>query len=117
VSRTTQFIGLSANAQDFLYKNSSQVRRITMQENTKGQMEITQDIMVSVLPEHEIYAHAAGMFEGDEIPLYKYFIDGHWWFERVQFQEWSSGPVIATRLKADDGRVWEWTYEDYKIYL
>jgi len=46
-----------------------------------------------------------GMF-GDEYPLYKYtFPDGRVFFERVQAETWSSGPVFFLALQDEEG---EW---------
>lgn len=115
--RCTQFIGLPAIALEFLNKNASSRRKIILIENENGKMQIQMDGKETLLPHSEVYAYAGGMFADDECPLHKYFVDGQWWYEKVQFSVWSSGPVIATKLVSENEDTYEWAYEDYSKFL
>lgn len=77
MARTTQFIGLSPGALTHVAKSTQHY------------------------PSPE---SAIGMF-GEEIPLCEYeFPDGKVLQERVQCEQWHSGPMIFTALKGDDGQ-------------
>lgn len=115
--RATQFVGLSPSATEFITSNSSRRREVLLRENNAGMMQVVYDDTRIVLPDSKVYSTFEGMCF-DEFPLMKYFINGQWWFEKVQFSEWSSGPVIATKLVSEDGEnEFSWTEEEYEKLL
>lgn len=120
MSRSTQFVGLPQAALEFINQHCSLKRRIIMQENDCAQFEVIKDTYEYIPPESEIYAVTYGIFE-EEIPLLRHNINGTWWLEKVQFAEWSSGPVIATMLVSEkdyeEKYALKWSYEEYAKFL
>jgi hypothetical protein len=99
--RTTQFIGLSEEAKTYLASFGQEyVLRVTLEINEDGDSKIlsSQKIKKNLVKEIPNQRITLGMFE-EEIGLSDYILpDGTRLEEHVQFEEWSSGPVIATGL-------------------
>jgi len=119
--RTTQFIGLSSKALEYIKSHGQEeVRKVVLEFYEDGNSKIVSDlkIMRNLAVRKETGRCTKGMFDED-IPLAEYFLpNGTILEERVQFSEWSSGPVIATGLYLPEGElVIGWNEQEYEEYL
>ena len=107
MSRSTQFIGLSQEALQFVNENCYKEPVVTCDccGHSKGGQFIT-----------KLNRHTVGMFE-EELPLTTFFINKDGWAKEVkeveQCSPWSSGPMIFTHLQLEDGSfVGSWKQEE-----
>lgn len=114
--RSTQYLGLPAEALEYINTFAVKRRRIILEEGVDGIMRVIQDQVISIPPQSDTWSSTYGMYE-EEIPLVHYVLNGVDWYEEVQFADWSSGPVIATKLVTKEGRGFLWSDEDYQKYL
>lgn len=98
--RTTQWIGLSPRARNFIDGHNVMCREVTVRSWPDGRLEVTEPVQVSVSRvKKEQWGCTYGMFD-EEIPLHKYtFPDGSVLYEVVFAEPWSSGPCIFTTLR------------------
>lgn len=119
--RTTQFIGLSSKAREYIQSHGQEeVRKVVLEFYEDGNSKIVSDckIMRNLAVRKETGRYTQGMFD-EHIPLADYFLpNGTILEERVQFSEWSNGPVIATGLYLPEGElVVGWDEQEYEEYL
>ena len=101
--RTTQFIGLSSKAKNFLSENAEH----DMFKLTKNLDEVVRTWSEPKRVEGKFSTE--GMFE-EKIQLKSFVLkDGRIVHENVQAEIWSSGPMIYTHLVDNDGEVIEGT--------
>lgn len=116
--RCTQFLGLSPKAKAYI--DSFGFYKVRVAEYL--QLDEGDEILLSekFVSRHVVDAKpsnrfALGMFEDEKIPLMDFTLPGgtvlH---EKVQYETWSSGPVIATALyDNNDNLVVGWDYQEY----
>ena len=127
MSRSTQIMGLSDRAREFLKCNVESVPFETCPEcGTRRQsrafltalklegLEVEGGSMISVVYDRETGVNE-GMFEDGPV-LHKYRLKtGKWVKEIVQASPWSSGPCIFLCLQDEDGRrLGEWSDDEIK---
>lgn len=71
------------------------------------------DIFVQdAVAKKEYKGHTLGMF-GEELPLGQWVKNGHTYTEVLQCAPWSSGPMIFTCLKDEQGiELFAWTFDE-----
>ena len=93
--RTTQFVGLTSDADNWLKENVRITKRRCSCPDCQHE-HITEVV-------EEEYDITYGMCE-DSFPLNKYQLkSGEWVYEYVQADPWSSGPVIFLALRQENG--------------
>lgn len=104
--RCTQFIGLNSWASDFVKGESvlAYTERGSRVYSDGREEPFEHPVHASSVKREDTEKCWYGMFEGEETPLAKYtFPDGRVYFEDVQAEPWSSGPLIFLALKDDKG--------------
>ena len=101
--RTTQYIGLSNAAREWLDEHAAKeevrTRRINQRNGVSYLSKIEQ-----IERAGESKFKATGMFD-ENVPLESYVLkDGRVVHERVQAEPWSSGPMIYTALAWPNGQ-------------
>ena len=127
MSRTTEFVGLSKNAEIFIKR--------------KGQRLICHRLVMDIYPDGRIDQETKPIYEGiirrnsgkskytatgighEEIPLDQYYDTetGRIYDEAVQHEPWNSGPIIFTALKDRSTDEWVketvWTDQDIENFV
>lgn len=88
MSRSTSYIGLTKEAQEFLNKNAK--TQTKTYNNGYGVCKVVQPISIQI--------GKCGMF--NEYPLSKYELKDNTWAEEfIQAEPWSSGPIVFIGLR------------------
>lgn len=105
--RCTQLMGLSDRAHQLVEGEqvlayTEQVMRVYPDGRTEPEPD--RPVFVSTVKQEPSGETYSGMLDEEEYRLNKYiFPDGRVYFERVQAEPWSSGPVIFLALQDEEG--------------
>lgn len=117
--RTTQVVGLHPRAKKIVTNWVDAVEEVT-RKYADGTEERYSRIVMADRSKREVYGYFDGMC-GEEYPLHKWTLaDGRVFYEYVQAQPWSSGPVVFVALedeKRDTIKESLWTAEEMKHQL
>ena len=128
IMRTTQFIGLSKEAIDFI--DQMAIKEVKLPDGWEDKAEQSynwyhlsyingyKQALLDYLPKQFItnpIGVVTGMFDEEVHTLLEYkLIDGNWVEEYIQAEPWSSGPVIFLALREKESKrvIVKWPQED-----